>query len=233
MAERKRSLNEAAKEAVNKSYLSTIPDAILRQLLTDAVRLDAPAGSLLYRETDDARIGLVVAGLLRVYLTSPDGRQVTVRYARPGDVLGTAVTVGGPVAVSVQALIESSIVQFNVRTIQVLAAKDARLAWAIAAEVTRRLYAVLDELAGNAFNTVRQRVARHLLDMAAQHQNGTVLVAPVSQQELADAVGSVREVVARILRDFRRQQLVDTGSDGIILLKPELLSSKAGIRDTE
>jgi hypothetical protein len=36
-------------------------------------------------------------GLLRLYLASSvEGRQVTIRYARPGDVLGIAVLVGGP-----------------------------------------------------------------------------------------------------------------------------------------
>ena len=35
-------------------------------------------------------------GLLRVYLAYVEGRQVTIRYARPGDVLGIAVLVGGP-----------------------------------------------------------------------------------------------------------------------------------------
>jgi CRP-like cAMP-binding protein len=47
---------------------------------------------------------LVVQGLIRVYMTSSEGRQVTVRYARSGDVLGIAVLVGGPANVDVQAL---------------------------------------------------------------------------------------------------------------------------------
>jgi CRP/FNR family transcriptional regulator, cyclic AMP receptor protein len=50
---------------------------------------------------------LVVRGLFRVYMISPVGRQVTVRYARAADVLGIAVLVGGPANVSAQALAES------------------------------------------------------------------------------------------------------------------------------
>jgi CRP/FNR family cyclic AMP-dependent transcriptional regulator len=44
----------------------------------------------------------------------------------------------------------------------------------------------------NTFGSVRQRAAAHLLDLASaqQHPGG------------ADAVGSVREVVARVLREF-------------------------------
>ena len=39
-----------------------------------------------------------------------------------------------------------------------------------------------------------------------------------SQQELADAVGPVREVVARVLRDFRVDRLVATSPDSIRIL---------------
>ena len=51
------------------------------------------------------------------------------------------------------------------------------------------------------------------------------LVARGSQQELADAVGSVREVVARVLRDFRLAGLVATAPDPVHILDP------AGLHD--
>jgi CRP/FNR family transcriptional regulator len=49
------------------------------------------------------------------------------------------------------------------------------------------------------------------------------LVAHVSQQELAEAVGSVREVVARVLRDLRQAGLVASAPDGIHVLEPAAL----------
>ena len=60
------------------------------------------------------------------------------------------------------------------------------------AEFERHHVHFLEELAGNTFGSMRQRVVRHLLDLAAgptgQRQP---LIARISQQELADAVGSV------------------------------------------
>jgi CRP/FNR family transcriptional regulator, cyclic AMP receptor protein len=133
-------------EAIKSSYLSAFPPAGLKQLLIESVRLDVPAGSMLYRESEEPKVGLVLTGLFRVYMTSAEGRQVTVRYARRGNVLGTAVVVGGPVEVRVQALVDSAILIFSVQTLQHLGRTDARIAWAIAEEVTHRLYAALGEL---------------------------------------------------------------------------------------
>jgi CRP-like cAMP-binding protein len=65
---------------------------------------------------------------------------------------------------------------------------------------------------------------RHLLDLAADRQTGSVLMARVSQQALADAAGTAREVVARTLTDLRRARLVQTARDGILLLDPDGLS---------
>jgi CRP/FNR family cyclic AMP-dependent transcriptional regulator len=66
---------------------------------------------------------------------------------------------------------------------------------------------------------VKQRVAGHLLDLAsAQQRPQGRLVARVSQQELADAVGSVREVVARVLRDLRLAGIVATAPDSVVIV---------------
>jgi CRP/FNR family cyclic AMP-dependent transcriptional regulator len=84
--------------------------------------------------------------------------------------------------------------------------------------VNRRLYKTLQQTAVNAFGSVRQSVAAHLLDLASTqlHPRGR-LVAHASQQELADATGSVREVVARVLRDFRVAGIVATSSDSVLI----------------
>ena len=162
---------------------------------------------------------LVVAGLVRVYMNSPEGRQVTVRYARAGDVLGIAVLVGGPADVCVQTLAETILFRIDAARLTGAARADARVAWALAEELNRRLYESLQQTAINAFGSVRQRVAAHLLDLASTQQRPQAqLVARGSQQELADAVGSVREVVARVLREFRLGGLVATAPDRVHIL---------------
>jgi CRP/FNR family transcriptional regulator len=215
------------REAIRASFLASLPADILGRLTLDAVRMDIPAASTIYREGESPRLVVVAQGLLRVYLTSPEGRQVTVRYARAGSVLGAPVVVAGPVDTSVQALTNSTLFLLNLPAMRALGQTDARVAWALAEEVSRRLYEVLEGFAGNVFGSVRQRVARHLLDLAAEHQSGAILLAPVSQRELADAVGTVREVVARVLRELRDEGLIETSRQGIALLDAPGLHGEA------
>jgi CRP/FNR family transcriptional regulator len=163
-----------------------------------------------------------------VYLSSAGGRQVTVRYARPGDVLGIAVLVGGPASTGVQMVEQSSVFRISARVLTEAARRDPRVSWAIAEELNRRLYEVLEQTAVNAFGSVRQRVSAHLLDLASDRQHpGGRLVARVSQQELAEAVGSVREVVARALRDLRVAGIVATSADSVVILDPARLYAES------
>jgi len=215
-------------EAVAGSFLARLPSDLVAALVAAGERADYPAGSTIYRPGSYPRALLVVGGLLRVYMTAPEGRQVTVRYGRTCDVLGIAVLVGGPADVGVQALAESSLFRIDSRILTAAAHRDARVGWALAEELNRRLYDTLQQTAINAFGSVRQRVAAHLLDLAsAQQRPRGRLVARVSQQELADAVGSVREVVARVLREFRLERLVTTAPDSIHILDPVRLHDQS------
>ena len=56
-------------------------------------------------------------------------------------------------------------------------------------------------------------------------RDGT-LVARLSQQELAAQVGTVREVVVRVLRELRDAGVVRTGRDEIVVLDPSQLSAE-------
>jgi CRP/FNR family transcriptional regulator, cyclic AMP receptor protein len=215
--------------ALARSFLADLPAEMAGRLRAEGERTDYPAGTTVYRAGDVPRAALVVQGLLRVYLSSPEGRQVTVRYARPGDVLGIAVLVGGPASTSVQTVEPSSVFRISARTLTAAARRDPRVSWAIAQELNRRLYEVLEQTAVNAFGSVRQRVAAHLLDLASDRQRpGGRLVVSVSQQELADAAGSVREVVARALRDLRVAGIVATAADSIVILDAARLYAESG-----
>ncbi len=104
-----------------------------------------------------------------------------------------------------------------------IADRDPRLTSALLTEASERVLGFIVELSDTAFSTVRRRVARHLLDLASEQQQGSELVARISQQDLADAVGTLREVVVPVLRELRLAGVVRTERRGITLLQPEQL----------
>lgn len=218
-------LEDLVEDGLQGGFLFAIPRSAAERLVAEGVRISVPAGSLIYRDEETPRVFVVVTGVLRVFLSAVDGRQVTVRYVRSGDVAGLALVVGGPAPMSIEAMTGSSVLALRVDTMRSLLASDPGVARACAEELTRQLYLTLDDVAEHAFLSVRQRLVRHLLDLAAPGAGH--LIVQVSQQELADAVGSVREVVARTLHQLRDDGVIETARDEIVLLDPARLSEEA------
>jgi CRP/FNR family transcriptional regulator, cyclic AMP receptor protein len=97
-------------------------------------------------------------------------------------------------------------------------------------EVTERVLSFVWEISSSAFATVRQRLARHLLDLASERmpEPGSELVVTVTQRELAEAVGTAREVVVRVMRELRQEGVVRTGRDRIVIADPARLIQEYG-----
>ena len=126
----------------------------------------------------------------------------------------------------VQALTDSTVYFMDVTRVKRLAQEDAAVALVLAEECVHRLYAMCSK-SSRAIRSrpFRQRVVRHLLDLAASRPaSDGRLTAVVNQQELANSVGSVREVVARVLHELRLASLVRTAPGRVEILDPLKLS---------
>jgi CRP/FNR family transcriptional regulator len=130
-------------------------------------------------------------------------------------------TPAGEVPASVQALTDTDLLALQPALVRRAAESDVRVARAMIDELSERVRRFMAEIPGSAFANVRERVARHLLDLASVSSDGTELAAPIGQQDLAEAVGTAREVVVRALRELRQKCLVRTQRDRIVLLDPE------------
>ena len=222
-------LEELALAGLEGGFLFALPREAAERLLAEAIRVNLPAGALVYRDEESPRLIVVVKGLLRVFLTSADGRQVTVRYARTGDVAGLALVVGGPAPMSIQAMTSALVVALRVESLRALLATDPGVARACAEELTRQLYRALDDISEQAFLPVRQRLVHQLLLLATAGEGPEpALVVHASQQELADAIGSVREVVTRNLHQLHEAGLIDISRDEVAIRDPVALTELAG-----
>jgi CRP/FNR family transcriptional regulator len=220
--------------AIGCSHLRDLAPRTRSELLRGARRHEvAAAGTFRQAGERGPHLEVVLSGLVRVFLEAPDGRRLTVRYCRRGALLGAASLFrpGFLMPASLQALVDSVVVSLDARRVRHLASADPSVAMALLNELSERTLSFVGQIDGTAFRSVRQRAARHLLDLASEAQHGRELRAAVSQQGLADAVGSVREVVVRALRDFRAAGLIETRRGSIVISHAEGLLEMAAAPD--
>ena len=208
------------RRAIAASHLSGLPGDVLARLLEGATQTVIRAGSVVHWEGEGtAHLELVVSGALRALVTAPDGRTLTIRYCRRGALLGamSLFSPGFAMPATVQALVEARVLRTDPAVVRRLA-RQPDVAHALLLELSERAKGFLHEIPGNAFGSVRQRVVRHLLDLVPQHSTDDgQLIVSVNQQDLAEAAGTTREVVVRVLREMREEGLVRTGRGEIVL----------------
>ena len=210
-------------DALRTSSLRSLPDDRLEALLLGGHVRFVERGHTIQSEGDHPAPRLLIRGFVRVYRTAPDGRRITARYARSGALLGISYQFSHlpvPDSGGLDALSPSTMFDFDARTIIELAARDLLVANALLAEASDRSISFEHVGAEMTFATMRQRVARHVLDLADVDGDGH-LVASITQQELAEAIGSHREVVVRILGDLRDDGFVETDRRFIHVLDVE------------
>ncbi len=213
-------LAQRYRDAVAGGRLASLPEATLELLTAGATVLDVPSGGVLLRlGSTDPFLCLVATGLVRTFLVSVDGRQMTVRYSRRGDIVGAATVFAGQLPnTGVQAIVDSSVLVLRPQSVRDLAATDLGFANVLLHDLAERATAYISALASTTLSSLRQNVIRHLLDLAVPDPGGNGPVVRLSQQALAEHVGTVREVIGRILRDLKDQGLLATRRDEIVLL---------------
>lgn len=201
------------------------PPSVRERLVREGRMLDVPAGTIIHREGDAPSASVLVTGLVRSFRSASDGREVTLRYARPGYALGLSTVPAGTFGASVQALTPCSLLALPMPVLEELAASHAAVASAIARWTAQLLGETADRLVF-MWRPLHERVALALLDLARIDPDGH-LIAGVSQQELANATGAVRESVARVLRELRAEGVVETLHDRVVILRPDALLPSA------
>lgn len=213
-------LDDELRGSLARTRLRDLDADLLAQMVEGSRRLDVSPGTV--RDIGTVMFDLVLRGLVRVFVIAPDGREATLRYCRRGSLMGTATIFSPlPSVAGQKALAPSRILVMRPAIVRSLAETDPRVALALLHETSDRTQAYITMAGGQALSSLRQRIAAHLLEMAnVPDAGGPELIVAGEQQQIADAVGTVREVVVRILRDFREAGLVRTTRHGTIITDP-------------
>jgi CRP/FNR family transcriptional regulator len=168
----------------------------------------APDEVLFWEGEDCAGIFLIVQGSVKIFRTSPSGREVMLAIQEaPSTVAELPLFDGGPYPASVRAVEPVVCLFINKDDFQQVCRQYPEVALKVLAVVGRRLRNLVGLVEAMTFGSVTQRLARLLLD-ASKAAGADTFDLPVTHQELASRLGTVREVVSRNLGRFRAQGLI-------------------------
>ena len=179
------------------------------------------------------QIHIVKKGRVRVYRVTPDGKQLTLDIYEKGTILGDMSLLGQdrlPEAYA-EAIDDGVICTITPDQLRRLIERYPTVGVNVIRHLSQRLQAAERELEAMAYQRVDQRLASKLLDLGQRFgvstARGTLIQARLTQQELAEMIGTTRETLAHTLADFRRRGLLDTEHHQVLIRDAERLTEIA------
>lgn len=179
-----------------------------------------PGSVILYPGKSDMLYRLQ-SGLVRIHTMDDDGNGLTLRYVKPGEFFGEESLSGLERSYFAEAVTDSTV---DVMNPALLGPEENLEVTTHLVKIIARAYESIYRLVGKR---LKSRIASELLELAqtalaTQQPDGTIMIY-ATHDELAAAVGSVRETVTKVVGELAREGVISAGYGKITLKKTEAL----------
>jgi CRP-like cAMP-binding protein len=167
---------------------------------------------------------IVHSGHVKIYKASPEGREQILTIIGPRDSFNdVAVFDGGPNPATAQAMDATELHVIERSTLVSLFDRYPKLAQAVVAVLATRCRMLVNMVEDLSLRSVAGRLAKLLLDQAAQGQDAV----PLTRQQMAARLGTIREMVSRALRELEDEGLVRRDGRQIVITDRAALERRA------
>jgi len=209
----------------SNEYFEGLDIEILKQVADHMQLRKYERGEALFWEGEAcAGLHIIEKGFVKLYRLSPQGRQYIVRVLQEGDTCNEVPTFdGGTNPVNVEALEPTRVWIIQADILRELLIKHPEFSQKVINNFAKNLRGLVIRVSEMAFSQVTHRLARLLSTQSPDELDST----PWTQEQLAARLGTVREVVARSLKELERSGAINVEKRRISISDPNVLAEWA------
>ncbi len=205
----------------NIPLFAGLPDNDLQAIARKAVIKSYEKNAIVVTEGEFTKsLYVIVSGRIKVYLDDENGKELVLDSKGPGEYFGEMVLDEGPRSASVVTTEPSTFAVISTTVFKSLLVKHPEIALIVIKNLIRMARGLDENVRSLAMLDVYGRVSRMLLDLAVEQKGMLVIPEKLTQQEMANRVGTSREVINRILRDLTAGGYIRVEDKTIIINKP-------------
>lgn len=193
--------------------------------MTKVIRYEK--NEVVFEEAERARFFFVViSGSVKLYKTSPQGKELLIRVMKRGDYFCCTSLYCGTYPVNAIAAEESTLILLPAEEFKKMLSMDlSSIGVKIISSLCSRVRYLSDLLENITFMDVEERIILCLLKLIEEKETDKSIVnLSVTHQELASMTGTVREVVSRIMARLKKEGvIVESTAKGFRIDKTKLL----------
>ncbi len=198
-----------------------LPEEALASIQDSATLSRYSDGQIIMMEGEhQAPVCFVHTGRVRIYRSCSEGREQTMLTIGPGEsfYLPCAFASCSDAPASAVAIGPVDVIAVEPAAFRETTVTHPVLATAVLNDLSDKLRHVVCLARDLSLRSVRGRLAQFLMD---EHQREREAPIRWTQEQIASCIGSVREVVGRVLRGFIREGLISMQRQRIIILDTE------------
>jgi len=199
----------------NGEFFKALPAEALTDLEHLLAPSNYPAGMILFCETQPASgIYVVLEGEVKLSINSPDGRRLSFRIARAGEVLGLSSALsGGAYEMTADTLYPAKIAHISQQVFLQFLSRHPAVYQAVAGEMVRTYHTACEQLRMVGLSTsVPERLAKLLLgwsdESGQKPERESRCRLSLTHEQIGEFIGASRETVTRTLSSFKTRHLV-------------------------
>jgi len=222
--------NEAIQLWRQVAFLQSAPIHAVGVIAAAATLRAYTRGECIFIEGEPtAGLFLVASGIVKICRHSKDGREHILHFIQRGDTFNdVSVMDGGTNPATAIAHTDAALWHIARQDLHDIVTHDPDLAWAMIENLARRARMLVSTVQNLAMRSVRSRLAKLLLEQAEAAERGESPT-PLTQEEMAHHLGTVREVVGRTLRALATDGLIEMQRQQIAIIDRAGLEAEAEI----
>jgi CRP/FNR family transcriptional regulator len=204
-------------------YFDDCAPVLLEQVVGHIQLREYERGEVMFWEGDPCDgLYVIFQGSAKLFRVSPQGRQYIVRILQEGDTFAEVPAFdGGLNPVNVEALETCRVWVVESEMLRKLVRDDSQFAQKVLVNFGRMLRGMVQKVSEMAFYQVTHRLARLINEIPADDLSGASGT-HWTQEQMAARLGTVREVVARSLKELERSGAIQVENRRITILDPDV-----------
>jgi len=195
------------------------PSVLLTKLSVGKSRHEYLAGETVFSQGDAANaVFYVESGKVKLTVVSKSGKEAVIAHLSETSFFGEGCLAGQPLRMSTaNILLQSTIVRIEKKAMVGLLQRESAFAEQFLTHMLSRNIRMEADLVDQLFNSSEKRLARLLLLMAnfGQESKPIPVIAKISQEALAEMIGTTRSRVSFFLNRFRELGFIDYNAGGM------------------
>ena len=195
------------------------PNLLLAKTGRGRTKLEYRSEGVIFSQGDAAdSIFYILRGKIKIVVTSKQGREAVVAVLGEGDFFGEGCLIAQPLRLATAvSMIDATVMRVEKAEMLRLLHAEPHFAEVFTVHLLTRNSRVEADLADHLFNSSEKRLARALLLLANFGKEGRPepIIAIISQETLAEMIGTTRPRVSIFMNKFRKLGFIDYNGEGL------------------